>query len=239
MTALQVQEEQFINQMPAWMQDPLQSLIVVFPRIFAALVILLIGWAVGIFVGSFVRRLLARTELDARIVGTPIGRMIGETEDAVSLFFGKLVKWFIYILAIFAAVDVLAIPMLSQWMSMAVAYLPAFIAGLLIIIIGFILADFLGDVIERTRAVTHMRYTGWFADGVRVFLYFLVIAIGLDTMGVDVGFLYIFAGAAALGLGLGIALAIGLGFGLGMRDYVDDNIDEWARRAREETEEME
>lgn len=239
MALVQVQEEQFIQELPVWLQEPAQTVVTFFPRILAAILVLLVGWAVGIFLGKVVRRVLERTDLDRRIVGTPIGRMMGETETAVSHFLGKLAKWFIYLLAVLAAVDVLAIPMLSQWMSMAVAYLPAFIAGLLIIIIGFILADFVGDVIERTRAATRMRYTNWFADGVRIFLYFLVIAIGLDTMGVNVGFLYIFAGAVAVGLGLGIALAVGIGFGWGSRQYIEDNIDQWARRAREGAEEME
>jgi len=66
-----------------------------------------------------------------------------------------------------------------------------------------------------------------FADGLRVFLYFVVTVIGLGTMGVDVQILNTFAQAAAWGLAAGIALAIGIAFGLGGRDYVATNIGDW------------
>ncbi|WP_233255094.1 hypothetical protein [Halopenitus persicus] len=117
--------------------------------------------------------------------------------------------------------------MLSEWIASAVSDLPAFIAGVLIIIVGFVLADFLSDVVAHTESLTDTTYTETFADGLRVFLYFVVTVIGLGTMGVDVRILNTFAQAAAWGVVAGIALAIGIAFGLGGRDYVAANIGDW------------
>ena len=112
------------------------------------------------------------------------------------------------------------------------SYLPAFIAGLLVIIGGFIVTDFIGDAIERTRAATKTAYATWFATGVRMFLYFTAVVIGLDTIGIDVQILYVFAQALAWGLAAGLALAIGISFGWGGKDYVANNMNRWAGSTR-------
>lgn len=202
------------------------------PRLVAALLILLIGWFVGRAIGALVERLTDSVELDRAVATTPVGQILGGTEDAVSNAFGTLAAWFVYAVAVLAAADVLAVAVLSNWIARAVSYLPAFIAGVLVIVIGFVVADFVGDAIERTRASTEAVYRSWFATATRVFLYFTVIVIGLDTMGVDVTILTLFAQALAWGLALAIALGVGIAVGWGGKDYVSDNIDRWMGRAR-------
>jgi small-conductance mechanosensitive channel len=203
------------------------------PRLVGAIIVLLIGWVVGRLVYGVISRTVDRLEIDRQVLRTPIGRMLGGSERAVSRAFGTLGAWFVYALAILAATDVLAVELFSTWVSTAVSYLPAFIAGALLIVVGFVVADFLADAIGRTETVTDTKYTDWFADGVRVFLYFVAIVMGLGTMGVDVEILFTFAQAAALGVAAGIALAIGIGFGWGSKDYIAQNIGGWVGSASE------
>jgi hypothetical protein len=224
-----------VGGLPGWLQDPISGFIALLPRLVGALIILLIGWIIGRAVAAVVRRIADRIELDRMVLDTPLGRMMGGTESAVSGAFGKLAAWFIYALAILAAANVLAIATLSQWVATAVSYLPALIAGLLVIVLGFVVADFIGDAIMRTRAATHTAYTQWFATGTRVFLYFTAIVIGLDTMGIDVGILYLFARALAWGLAAAIAIGAGVAFGWGGRDYVAEHIDGWMSSASQGT----
>lgn len=202
------------------------------PRLIGALLILLIGWIIGRALGGVVSRLVDKVELDRMVLDTPLGDILGGTERAVSRAFGTLTRWFVYALAILAAADVLAIAILSEWINTAVSYLPAFVAGLLVIILGFVVADFIGDAIMRTQAATDTRYTSWFATGVQLFLYFIVVVIGLDTMGIDVDILFVFARALAWGFAVAIALGLGIAFGLGGKEYVEENIDQWARRGK-------
>ncbi|AEH37221.1 mechanosensitive ion channel family protein [Halopiger xanaduensis] len=217
-------------QVPDWLQEPAAELITFLPRLVGALVILFVGWIVGRLAGRAVRRLADGIELDRMVLETPLGRIMGGTEQAVSSAFGSLAKWFVYGLAILAAANALAIQLLSEWVSTAMSYLPAFIAGLLVIVIGFVVADFIGDVIERTRAAAETVYASWFANGARMFLYFTAIVIGLDTMGIDVNILYVFARALAWGLAAAVAIGAGVAFGWGGKDYVSNNIDQWMGR---------
>jgi hypothetical protein len=211
----------------------LTDLVAVAPRVAGAIIILLIGWLVGRVLGGVVSRLVDRINIDRQVLKTPLGGALGGTEKAVSRSMGRVGAYFVYALAILAAADTLAIDLLSVWIADAVSYLPAFVAGALIIVLGFVLADFLGDVIANTESMTETGYTDLFANGVRMFLYFVVTVIGLGTMGVDVQILNTFATAIAIGLGVGIALALGLGIGLGSRDYVAENISGWVSRGAE------
>ena len=201
------------------------------PKLVGAIIILVIGWFVGRYAGRFVTAIADRVNLDRLVLDTPLGAMLGGTERAVSRAFGTLTRWFVYALAILAAANVLAIQLLSEWISIALAYLPAFVGGLLVILLGFVVADFIGDAIERTEAATQTRYTEWFAGGTRIFLYFTAVVIGLDTMGIDVTILMVVAQALAWGLAAAIAIGVGVAVGWGGKDYVSKNVDNWMGRA--------
>ncbi|WP_231190155.1 hypothetical protein [Haladaptatus sp. DYF46] len=220
---------------PEWVLDPLSGFVALIPRLVGAIIILLIGWGIGRGVAAVVRRVAHTIDFDRMVLATPLGRILGGTEEAVSGAFGKLAAWFVYALAILAAANVLAIATLSEWVAVAVSYLPALIAGLLVIVLGFVVADFIGDTIMRTRAATHTDYTTWFVTGTRLFLYFTAIVIGLDTMGIEVGVLYLFARAFAWGFAAAIAIGAGVAFGWGGRDYVAEHIGEWMSSASQGT----
>ena len=222
-----------LGAIPDYLRETVSSIIAFLPRLVAAILILLIGWIIGVAVAAVVERAVDAVELDRMVLETPLGRILGGTEQTVSNAFGALAKWFIVALAVLAAANALAIPLLSQWISRAVAYIPAFVAGLLVIVIGFIVADFIGDAITRTRAATESAYTSWFATGTRMFLYFTAIVIGLDTMGIDVSILYLFARALAWGLAAAIAIGVGIAVGWGGHQYVSDNIDRWMSTAKQ------
>lgn len=217
------------------LNEALTAVVSFIPRLIGAIIILVIGWFVGAAIGRAVTELIDRSEVDRAVLDTPLGRILGGTERAVATAFGTVTKWFIWAIAILAATDVLAIALLSEFVSTALTYLPAFIAGLLIIVLGFIIADFIGDAITRTRAATETVYTSWFATGTRFFLYFTAIVIGLDTMGIDVAILFVFARALAWGLAAAIAIGIGVALGWGGHNYVEENIDRWARRTSSAT----
>ncbi len=222
-------------QVPGFLEETISNIVAFLPRLVGALVVLLIGWIIGVAIGKLVKSLSDRVELDRFVMDTPLGQMMGGTEKAVSSTFGKIAKWFVYALAILAAADVLAISLLSQWIQTAVSYLPAFIGGLVVIVLGFVVADFIGDAIMRTRGATESSYTSWFATGTRMFLYFTAIVIGLDTMGIDVSILYVFARAIAWGLAAALALGLGIAIGWGGHTYVSNNIDRWMGQASSAT----
>ncbi|WP_267641824.1 mechanosensitive ion channel family protein [Haloarchaeobius amylolyticus] len=213
-------------------QEVLTNVATFLPNVIGALVILVVGWVVARVVGKVTTSLTDRLQIDQQVLKTPLGQMLGGTQKAVSNAFGSLARLFVYAVTLLAATEVLAIPTLSDWVATATTYLPAFIAGVAVIVLGFIVADFIGDTIMRTEAATEEgRVTQLFATGARLFLYFTALTIGLDTMGLDVAILYVVAQAAAYGLGAALAIGLGIAIGWGSKDYVASHIDGWMSRA--------
>ena len=209
------------------------------PRLAGAVVILVIGWAVGRGLGKGVSKILDRAGVDDALRRTPIGKAIERGGVSLVHFFDLVVRWFVYLIAILAAVNVLEITVLSNFMSTVVTYLPSFIAGLFILLVGFIIADFVGDAVSVVGKEANIEYHAILSTIVRFTLYFVVLIIGLSTMKIDVTILNVFATAIAWGIAGAIALGLGLAVGLGLKDVVSKRAEEWFRKASEAAREIE
>ncbi len=205
------------------------------PAVLGAIIVLIIGWVGGRVLGRGLSKVLDKVGVDDALRKTAIGKAMERSGMKIVRFFDLLIRWFVYLIAILAAVDILQITVLSTFMSTLVQYLPSFIAGLFIIILGFIAADFVGDSLKAVGKEAKLEFSSIAADGIKVFLYFVIIVLGLSVMKIDVQILYIFANAAAWGTALGIGAAIAIAFGLGFKDYIRKNAENWAEAITEKT----
>lgn len=197
------------------------------PRIAGALVVLAVGWIAGRLIGSGLSKLLDRVGLDDALRRTAIGKALDRTKITIVGFFNLLIRWFVYLIAILAAVDILQISILSGFITKVVEYLPSFIGGIFVLLIGFIVADFVGDALRAVGKEGRLEYAPVFADATRFLLYFVVLVIGLSTMRIDVNILYVFANALAWGVAAGVAVGLGIAFGWGLKDAVAKRSDKW------------
>ena len=194
------------------------DLIAFLPRLIAAVVILIIVWIAGRWFGKIVSHVLDRAGLDDALRKTIIGKTIESSGASIVHLFDLVTRWFIYLIGIMAAVSVLGIPVLSSFIERVVAYLPSFIAGIAILLVGFIVADFIGDLMRKTGDTAGVSYIGIFSAGMKIFLYFIVITIALDQMRINTSILYTFANALAWGIAIAIGLGLGIGLGFGIKD---------------------
>jgi hypothetical protein len=205
----------------------LTELVKLAPRIAGALIVLVVGWAAGRLTGRGLSKILDKAGLDEALRRTAIGKALDRTRITIVGFFDLVIRWFVYLVAILAAVDILQISILSNFISQIVQYLPRFIAGVFILLIGFIVADFVADALRAVGKEGRLEYAPIFADALRFVFYFVVLAIGLSTMQVDISVLYIFANALAWGIALGVAVGLGIAFGWGFKDAIAKRADKW------------
>ncbi|MGA6138090.1 mechanosensitive ion channel [Acinetobacter dispersus] len=124
-----------------------------FHPIFAAVVILLVGWIVALVIAAGVKKLLQRLDTNHKL-STATGRT-PNIENLVS----KLVFWFVMILAVVGALNVLNISGVSDPFSNMVgrvlAYIPNLLAAVAVGFIGWIVARLvragLTNVLSRTE----------------------------------------------------------------------------------------
>jgi hypothetical protein len=197
------------------------------PVILGSIVVLVVGYVLGRVLGSGVSRVLDKVGVDDAVRKTAIGRALERSGVSVVRFFELIVRWFVYLIAILTAANILNIAVLSSFLASVVQYLPRFIAGVFIIILGIILADFVGDAVKAVGREARAEFSMVLGDALKVFLYLIVIIMGLSVMQIDVRILYVFSTALAWGTALGVGAAIAIAFGLGFKDYVARNAEGW------------
>ncbi|GAB7095557.1 hypothetical protein JCM30237_27110 [Halolamina litorea] len=197
------------------------------PVVLGALAVLIVGFVAGRIVGDMVAGVVSDFGVGRYLRETPFAA-VGD-EYPFSYLVGTLVTYYVYLLTLLAAADILDIGALSTLLNEFASYLPALTAGLLVLLVGVWLAERAAEVTENTGDGQATHVAGL---AVKLLVYYLTITVTLATVGVDVSVLtnllstvvVVFSGA----LGLSLAIAFGLAFGLGGRDFVAENIDDWA-----------
>ena len=192
------------------------------PAIIAALIILLIGWFAGKFAGKIIGTIVDKIGLGAAMDKTMFGDVVKSSGMTTAKFFDVLVRWFIYIIFIMAAINVLGIALLIDFMNKLVLYIPHLIAGLLLLIVGLILVDFLMDWIGTQLKTREVASGDLIATILRALFSLLIITLALDQMLIDTSIIYTFLEPLAWGLGIGLAVAIGIAVGWGSKEIVAD-----------------
>lgn len=167
------------------------------PNLVGAFLLLIIGWIIGMIVGKISREILKRSTVDKYI-----------PKFKVSDIFPVMFEWAVYLLFIWSGVRVLGIEALSEAMqAIVIGFLPGLVKAVLIIMAGYIIAEYVRGVILKSKIV--------YSDIMSGFMFWIVIyivatvALPLVGIGTEVlsNILLIVIGS----LGLGLAIAIGLG----------------------------
>jgi small-conductance mechanosensitive channel len=206
------------------------------PLVLAALAILIVGFVVGTVIGDIVADLVSGVNFRRYLSDTPLEQYADE-QGEFGRIVGILVTYYVYLLTLVAAADVLKIDALSELLNDFAAYLPALAAGLIVLLVGIWLAERVADMVRESGP-------GLFNDlaalATKILIYYLTIVIVLDTIGIDAspltGFFMAFFVAFFGALALALASGAGVALGLGGQDFVQENIDDWYSSARRSAE---
>jgi hypothetical protein len=119
------------------------------PGIFAAIIIIIIGVAIGWFVGKIVNRVINKT-VESHFDKSEVGKVFKTSGFDLSNFVGGITEAFIIIISIIIATGVLNLPgNAGTFLQAIAAYLPRLLGGILIIVLGLVLVDFLASLVGR------------------------------------------------------------------------------------------
>ena len=187
--------------------------------VFAA--ILAITWGVGRLLGAVAGRLTARGG-DSVLRHTVVGRSLLKSGYPTSSLTGLLTRWITYLVGFLFALESLSVPSVTDSVSAFLSYSPNLIGGIVILIVGIILSDWMGELVKRSFSpeISQVLYMNLAGDGIKVILYFVTITIALKQLGVDVTILYIVAQALAWGIALSVGVAAGIAVGWALKDRI-------------------
>ena len=180
------------------------------PSIVGAVLLLMLGWVLARILQSVAQRTL--TLADAALL-----RLLGEGWAArlrlarSSDVLGAIVFWAVMLFFVTAATQVLGLATFTQWLARLLEYLPTLLAGLLIVIAGYLLSRFAADLILTTAGRIAPAQRTVVARAAQLTILIGAILIGADQIGIKVTFLAIFAAAALLAIAGGVIVATSLG----------------------------
>ncbi len=197
------------------------------PRLISAIVTLVIGWAAGRAFGKAISYVLDKIGVDDAIRATSIGKTLEEkTHMTIANIFDIIARWFVYLIAITTASDVLGIEALTRIVSWIQGYLPNLAAGIAIILIGLVAGDFFGDLIIEVSKKQGVEWADLIGNLFKISVYFVVLLVGLRQMQIDVTLLETIVQYFAIGVAIGSAAGLGVAFGWGLKDVVKKYAEE-------------
>jgi hypothetical protein len=185
-----------------------ESIIMAIPAILAAIIVIAIGWLVGTLVGKAVNMLVEKIGMERAFDRSDVGKSFRAAGLDLSNVIGMFVKAFIIILAIVYAIEILNIGgTLGAYLTVIANYLPRLLAGLLILILGAILVDFLATFIGKLIRPMFPPEKVEIADMIRNLLFIgliaFIILLALDTMLLSGGTIYpLILGFVIIGVGV-------------------------------------
>lgn len=203
------------------MTDLYTSVIEVLPDILGALIIIIVGFLVAPILGGIVKRLIDIMKIDTFAEKAGLFNLVGGyfKKPSISLFFGKIVKWFIIIGFFMAAAEVLDWTQVTSFLNEVMLYIPNVFIASLIIVIGLLVAKFVEEVVVRgvkgsNTPVNHPDVLGKIA---KYALVSFSLFAALIQLGIAESLIQILFG--------GIIFAMSLAFGLGGKEKAAKLLD--------------
>lgn len=178
-----------------------------FPGLLAAILILVLGYLIGALVAYLVELLLEKTQVTKTIVHKmDLDKEVRKWN--IDHFIGLIVKWYVFLVFVPSAASVVSLPSIQVFLQSIVYWIPKVILALIIVLFGYIIAEYLAHKIRKIRG----RSTTLMASVAKLIVWVFITLLALGQIGLNLAvaegtFLIILSGVM-----LGLALAFGLGF---------------------------
>ena len=187
------------------------------PNLVIAIVIFLIGWFVGNLLGKVVAQIVRSIKVDHALRTAQVDQFLKRAGFHLDsgAFLGGLVEWFIVIAFLVASFEVLGLNQVNTFLQQVVLfYLPQVIVAALIILVAAVIAETMQKVVAGAAAAGGIKSANFAGSVARWAIWIFGILTALFQLGVAAPFIQtLFTGVV-----VAIAIALGLSFGLGGQD---------------------
>ena len=218
------------------LKDFFQRLIAFLPNLLSSVIIFILGLVLGWILKKIIVKIAKLFKTD------PFCSTIGITEalekvgikGSPSRFLGRVFYWLAVIIFTIISLYTLKIPAIENLLEQFLLYLPNIFIAVLLIIVGYLLGNFLGRTILIAAVNAGMRFAGLLARGVKILIFVFAFAMALEQLGIGrnivvVAFTILFSG---------IVFALALAFGLGGKDMARDYLEKRFKEGDEEKDDI-
>lgn len=192
------------------------------PFLVGAVVVFIIGWIIAISLGKLVEQVVRALQVDRLLSKLDMERAMERAGWKLNsgAFLGALVKWFLIIVFLLAAANILGLQEVSSFLRDVLLYIPNVVVAALILIIAALVANLVERLVRGS--VEAAGYRGALVGVVaRWAIWVFAFVAALLQLGIATTLLQ----TVVTGLVAALALSFGLSFGLGGKDAAASFID--------------
>lgn len=198
------------------------------PGIFAAIVIVLIGILLGVILGSAASYIVKSVQLDKALEQLGFKMIVERAGFKLNsgFFFYELVKWFVIIVFLMTATNILGLSQVTDFLARVLTYLPNVFVAVFILAIGVLIARFIEGIVSGSARAANIDSSHFLGSMARWAVVIFSFVVALDQLGVASEIIRI----SITGVVAGMAIAIGLAFGLGGKAHAEEMISVFRRK---------
>lgn len=201
------------------------------PRLIGFALVLIVGWLVSSLLARGVTALLRAIKFNdlARRSGfAEFVHNMGVRQDSSSVL-AAIVKWFVRLITLVVAFDLLGLPAVSSVLQQLLLWLPNLVVALVVLVIGGLAAKALSQLVRGATAEGGFSNPDILATVAKVAVWGFAIIVAINQLDIATNLI----NTLLVGVVGALALASGLAFGLGGRDRAARLLDEVGRRTEQ------
>lgn len=183
------------------------------PTLLGALLVLIAGWIMAVTLGKLVEKMIKELGVDSAFKKMGFGSKASKNSLnlEISGFIGGIFKWFLVLVFLMAATDILQLSQVTVFLNKIIFYLPNVLVAVVILASVLLLGNFIYHIVKgSTRAAGVMS-----ATLLATISKWSIIIFGFFAALIQLGVANSLVNTMFIGLVAMIALAGGLAFGLG------------------------
>jgi hypothetical protein len=218
------------------LKDFMQRLLAFMPNLLTCLIIFVFGfiaaWIVK-YIVSKIANLLRVDRFCAKVGITETFGKVGITEPPARLL-SRVFYWLVVIIFVIIALYTLKLPAIEKLLEKFFLYLPDLFVAALLIIIGYILGNFLGRTALIASVNAGVKFSRLLGKGVKAIVVLLAFVMALEQLGIGRGTVIV---AFTILFG-GFVFALSLSFGLGGKDIARQYLEGKLKGESEEKDDL-
>lgn len=214
--------------------EPLQEVFAKFkvflPNLVAMLVIMVLGFILARLIKVVLVKFLTAINFDSwsdRMGFTTLMRK-GDIWAKPSATLGSVIFWLLLIVTLMIGLSALNIPAIDSLVEQFFSYVPRIFSSAMILIVGYVLAGFIGQGVLIAAVNSGYHYAKLLAEAIRTLLMLLILAMAMEQLQIAPG---IVLAAFSIIFG-GIVIALAISFGVGGIDAARRMIEREATEMR-------
>lgn len=183
------------------------------PQLVVAVVIFIVGWAIGSLLGQVVNHIIKTLKIDNLLRSAKVDDVLkrgGFNLDS-GRFVGDLVEWFIIVVFLVASLDVLGLTQVTGFLTEVILYLPQVIVAVLILLVAVVIASAMQRIVVGAAMAAGVHSANFLGSVTKWSIWIFAVLMALFQLNIGGPLIQ----TLFTGFVVALSLAFGLSFGLG------------------------